>query len=183
MVLLESEMVLKRGERAPDFDLLSTDGRRHTRSMYENKKGFLVVFMCNHCPYVKAKIDALNEIYSTYGDDIGMLGINSNDPLNYPEDSYENMKILATEKLEFDYLMDDTQEVAKKYGATCTPDPFLFDSDGRLIFHGRIDDGYGPDGKVTVKTMMLNIKTLLEGKQIQDDFVPSMGCSIKWKEN
>lgn len=183
MVLLESQMVLKTGDAAPDFKLRGIDGEFHTKSEYEDKDGFLVVFMCNHCPYVKAKIDALNEIHDTYGDRIGVVGINSNDPINYPEDSYENMKRISKERgLDFDYLEDHTQDIARAYGAMCTPDPFLFDSDGKLVFHGRIDDGHGPKGKVTIKTMMKNIGTMLENKTIQKDFEPSIGCSIKWRQ-
>ena len=184
MVLLESQKVLRTGEKAPDFELLGADGRTHSRAEYGSKEGLLVVFMCNHCPYVKAKTDALNEIYQAYGDRIGMAGINSNDAASYPEDSYENMKSMAAEKgFGFDYLVDDTQEVAKRYGAMCTPDPFLFDKDHRLIFHGRLDDGHGPDGKVTVRTMMENIGRMLAGEPVPADFDPSVGCSIKWKEN
>ena len=182
MALMESQIKLKKGDAAPDFELLGVDGQQHAKADYEGKGGFLVVFMCNHCPYVKAKIEALNEIYRTFGHQIGMVGINSNDSTKYPDDSYANMKIMSQEKgLGFDYLVDDTQQVAKRYGAICTPDPFLFDSEGRLVFHGRIDDGHGPDGKVTTKTMLHNIDTMLNGDLIQKDFEPSVGCSIKWK--
>ena len=182
MVLLESSVVLKTGQKAPDFELMGVDGRAHSRAEYESKDGLLVVFMCNHCPYVQAKTDALNEIYQMYGDRIGMVGINSNDAESYPEDSYDNMKRMAAEKgYGFDYLVDETQETAKSYGAMCTPDPFLFDSKHRLVFHGRLDDGHGPEGRVTTKTMLENIKTMLDGDNIQKDFDPSVGCSIKWK--
>ena len=182
MVLLESRGVLKTGQKAPDFELLGVDGRMHNRSEYESREGLLVVFMCNHCPYVQAKTDALNEIYQAYGGRIGMVGINSNDAASYPEDSYDNMKKMAAEKgYGFDYVVDGTQEVARAYGAMCTPDPFLFDADHRLVFHGRLDDGHGPDGRVTTKTMLDNIGTMLDGGSIRNDFDPSVGCSIKWK--
>ncbi len=182
MVLLESRGVLKTGDEAPDFELLGTDDKTHSRSEYESKEGLLVVFMCNHCPYVQAKTDALNEIYRAYGDRIGMVGINSNDAVAYPDDSYENMKRMAGEKgYGFDYLVDETQEIAKTYGAVCTPDPFLFDADHKLVFHGRLDDGHGPEGRVTTKTMLNNIKAMLDGKAVEKDFDPSVGCSIKWK--
>ncbi len=183
MVLLESQNTLKTGELAPEFELLGTDGRTHSNIEYTFKKGLLVVFMCNHCPYVKAKVDTLNEIYRKYSDHIHMVGINSNDSTDYPEDSYENMKKIAKEKkFGFDYLVDDTQKVAKKYGAMCTPDSFLFNEDQKLVFHGRLDDGHGPDGKVTTDTMSNNIETMLYGDVIKKDFEPSIGCSIKWKE-
>ncbi len=107
----------------------------NTLKDYENYKGILVIFMCNHCPYVKAKVDALNELFEKCGRDIAIIGINSNDSTDYPEDSFDAMKQTATErKFQFDYLVDETQEIAKKYGAMCTPDPFLFNSQKELVF-------------------------------------------------
>ena len=183
MVLLESQIKLKAGDRAPDFELLGIDDRMHSLSGC-GKDGVLVVFMCNHCPYVKAKSDALNELYEKFGDKIDMIGINSNDSAGYPEDSFENMKKTAAEKqFKFDYLVDDSQQVAKKYGAICTPDPFLFDKDRKLVFHGRIDNAMKPDDAPTEKTMAANIQKMLSGQEIENDFEPSIGCSIKWKEN
>ncbi|MGI0008703.1 MAG: thioredoxin family protein [Nitrosopumilaceae archaeon] len=182
MVLLKSEVVLKTGDKAPDFELLGIDNMKHRLSEYKDYKGLLVVFMCNHCPYVQAKIKALVEIYNKFKDKIAIIGINSNDPTNYPDDSFENMKKFAKEKgIKFTYLVDKTQQVAKKYGAVCTPDPFLFDQDRKLIFHGRIDNAMKPEDVTTEKTMILNIEKCLYGKKIEKDFDPSMGCSIKWK--
>lgn len=184
VVLLESQIKLKTGDTAPDFQLLGIDDKKHTLNDYNNYQGILVIFMCNHCPYVKAKAEALNELYEKFGDKIAIVGINSNDSKDYPEDSFENMKKTAKEKgFEFDYLVDDTQEIAKKYGAICTPDPFLFNSKKQLVFHGRIDNAMKPDDKATEKTMINNIKKLLSGEKIEKDFDPSIGCSIKWKEN
>ena len=181
MVLLKSEVVLKTGDNAPDFNLLGIDDNKHSLSEFRNRP-LLVIFMCNHCPYVQAKISAMNEIYEKAKDNIAMIGINSNDPTNYPDDSFENMKKFAKEKnIKFVYLVDETQEVAKKYGAVCTPDPFLFDKEFRLVFHGRIDDAMKPEDKAAEKTMILNIEKLLAEKKIEKDFDPSMGCSIKWK--
>ena len=182
MVLLKSEVVLKTGDKASDFELLGIDNMKHGLSEHKDYKGLLVVFMCNHCPYVQAKIKALVEIYNKFKDKIAIIGINSNDPTNYPDDSFENMKKFAKEKgIKFTYLVDETQQVAKKYGAVCTPDPFLFDQDRKLIFHGRIDDAMKPEDVATEKTMILNIEKFLYGKKIEKDFDPSMGCSIKWK--
>ena len=182
MVLLKSEVVLKTGDKASDFELLGIDNMKHRLSEYKDYNGLLVVFMCNHCPYVQAKIKALVEIYNKFKDKIAIIGINSNDPTNYPDDSFENMKKFAKEKgIKFTYLVDETQQVAKKYGAVCTPDPFLFDQDRKLIFHGRIDDAMKPEDVATEKTMILNIEKFLYGKKIEKDFDPSMGCSIKWK--
>ena len=181
MVLLKSEVVLKKGDRAPDFNLLGIDDKKHSLSEFRNHP-LLVIFMCNHCPYVQAKVGAMNEIYEKANGKITMIGINSNDPTNYPDDSFENMKNFAKEKnIKFYYLVDETQEIAKKYGAVCTPDPFLFDKEFRLVFHGRIDNAMKPEDKATEKTMILNIEKLLSGNKIEKDFDPSMGCSIKWK--
>ena len=109
--------------------------------------------MCNHCPYVKAKVDALNELYEKFGENIAIVGINSNDSTDYPEDSFDAMKETAKKKgFKFDYLVDETQEIAKKYGAMCTPDPFLFNkSKKQLVFHGRIDNAMKPDDTATEK--------------------------------
>ena len=182
MVLLKSEVVLKTGDKAPEFILLGTDDNKHSLGEFKDSEATLVVFMCNHCPYVQAKVSALNEIYDKFGGRISMLGINSNDPTNYPDDSFENMKKFAQEKgIRFTYLVDETQEVAKKYGAVCTPDPFLFDKEMRLVFHGRIDNAMKPEDRPTEKTMLANIEKVLSGKKIEKDFDPSMGCSIKWK--
>ena len=184
MVLLESQLKLKTGDIGPDFELLGIDDKKHSLDDYNDCDGILIVFMCNHCPYVKAKVDALNEIYEKFGDKIAVIGISSNDYVNYPEDGFEAMKQIAEEKkFGFDYLLDETQEIAKKYGAMCTPDPFLFDNQKRLVFHGRIDNAMTPDEKATEKTMILNIQKLLAGKTIEKDFEPSIGCSIKWKED
>lgn len=184
MVLLESQVKLKENDIAPDFELLGIDDKKHSINDYTNYKGILVIFMCNHCPYVKAKVDALNELYEKFGKEIAIVGINSNDSTNYPEDSFDAMKQTAKEKgFGFDYLIDETQEIAKKYGAMCTPDPFLFNAQKQLVFHGKIDNAMKPEDTATEKTMIENIQKLLSGQKIPKYFDPSIGCSIKWKEN
>ena len=182
MVVMESQVVLKKGDRAPEFELTGIDDKKHSLSSFEGYEGLLVIFMCNHCPYVKAKVDAIKEIHEKFGNKVAVVGINSNDSVAYPDDSFENMKKFASEKgIKFFYLVDETQQVAKKYGASCTPDPFLFDKERRLVFHGRIDNAMKPEDKPTEKTMISNIDNLLSGKPIPKDFDPSIGCSIKWK--
>ena len=182
MAKMESVILLKTGDVAPEFSLKGIDGNIHSLNDY-SKKGLLVVFMCNHCPFVKAKIEAIKEIHNKFKDDISIVGINSNDSVKYPDDDFESMKNVAKEKgLEIDYLVDETQEIAKKYGAVCTPDPFLFDSEKKLVFHGRIDDAMNPEAEVTEKVMIDNIEKFLSGQKIEKDFDPSIGCSIKWKE-
>jgi len=182
MVLLESKVSLQTGDMAPDFELLGIDDKQHSLTSYKDYKGLLVIFICNHCPYVKAKINAIKEIHEKFKDRIALVGINSNDSTEYPDDSFENMKIIAKEKeIKFDYLVDDDQEIAKRYGAVCTPDPFLFDSERNLVFHGRIDNAMKPEDTATEKTMIDNIQKFLDGEKIEKDFDPSIGCSIKWK--
>ena len=182
MVLLESKISLKTGDTAPDFSLMGIDDKIHSLESYVGSKGLLVIFMCNHCPYVKAKIDAIKQIHEKFKESIALVGINSNDSTEYPDDSFENMKKIADEKgMKFDYLVDEKQDVAKKYGAICTPDPFLFDQNRKLVFHGRIDNAMNPDDTATESTMQKNIEKYLAGEKIEKDFDPSIGCSIKWK--
>ena len=182
MAKMESVISLKTGDNAPEFNLKGIDDQMHSLNDY-SKKGLLVIFMCNHCPFVKAKIEAIKELHDKFKDDISIVGINSNDSVKYPDDDFDSMKAVAKEKgLEIDYLVDETQEIAKKYGAVCTPDPFLFDSEKKLIFHGRIDDAMNPEAEVSEKVMINNIQKFLEGQKIDKDFDPSIGCSIKWKE-
>ncbi len=182
MVLLESKITLKTGDSAPDFSLKGTDDQIHSLESYTGNKGLLIIFMCNHCPYVKAKIEAIKEIHEKFNENIAVVGINSNDSVEYPDDSFENMKKITNEKgIKFDYLVDEKQYVAKRYGAVCTPDPFLFDEDRKLIFHGRIDNAMNPDATATENTMQDNLKKFLAGENIEKDFDPSIGCSIKWK--
>ena len=158
MVLLESEVSLKTGDPAPNFSLRGIDDKIHSLIEYD-KKGLLVIFMCNHCPYVKAKIEAIKEIHQKFKEQISLVGINSNDSEKYPDDSFESMRTIATQKgITFDYLVDETQEIAKKYGAVCTPDPFLFDSQQKLVFHGRIDDAMNPDAVANEKIMIIILK-------------------------
>ena len=182
MVLLESAVSLKTGDVAPEFKLVGIDDEKHSINDYKDFKGLLVIFMCNHCPYVKAKIDAIKEVHEKFKDSIALVGINSNDSVKYPDDSFESMKKVAQEKgMKFDYLVDEKQDMAKKYGAICTPDPFLFDQNRKLVFHGRIDNAMNPDDTATENTMQKNIEKYLAGEKIEKDFDPSIGCSIKWK--
>ena len=182
LVLLESKITLKTGDNAPDFSLKGIDDKMHSLDSYTGNKGLLIIFMCNHCPYVKAKVDAIKQIHEKFNESIALVGINSNDSTEYPDDSFENMKKIADEKgIKFDYLVDEKQDIAKKYGAICTPDPFLFDENRKLIFHGRIDNAMNPDDTATENTMQENIQKYLAGEKIEKDFDPSIGCSIKWK--
>ncbi len=183
MVLLKSEQKLKIGDLAPDFELLNVDDNYVSLKNLEGK-AFLIIFMCNHCPYVKPKIKTIKDLHQKYSEQkLVIICINSNESENYPEDSFENMQAIAKrENFKFFYLHDKTQETAKLYGAVCTPDPFLFDKDKKLVYHGRIDNALSPEQKATVHDMDEAISSVLKGKKPKHSFLYSMGCSIKWKE-
>ena len=179
MVLLKSITKLNKGESAPDFSLENIDDTVTNLSDFKGK-AVVIIFMCNHCPYDKPKLQEIADIDNDY-EDVVVIGINSNDPTNYEEDNFENMKIIAKQFGYKHYLVDETQEVAKSYGATCTPDPFIFDKDHKLVFHGRINDSMEPTDPITEKTMRNVLDKLLAGEEITEWFLPSLGCSIKWK--
>ncbi len=183
MVLKESGYdVLKKGDKAPGFRLPATDGKVYSLEDFNGSKALLIVFMCNHCPYVIPKIPELKRIASEFKDEgLVVLGINPNEDKNYPEDSFENMKSLAEDlDINFLYLRDESQQVAKKYGAVCTPDPFLFDEDMKLIFHGRIDDTHA-DKPASKHELYEAIGKFLKDGHISVEEKSSMGCSIKWR--
>jgi peroxiredoxin len=182
MVVMESQVVLKKGDSAPDFELLGVDDKKYSLASFKDYDALLVIFMCNHCPYVKAKVDAINEIQNKFKGKLAVVGINSNDAVAYPDDSFDSMKEFSKQRgISFWYLVDETQQIAKKYGAVCTPDPFLFNKKRMLVFHGKIDNAMKPEDKATEKTMIVNVEKLLLGQPISKDFDPSIGCSIKWK--
>jgi len=181
MVKTESSpQVLRTGSSAPDFALKGVDGRTHSLHDYKSK-ATLVVFICNHCPYVKARIGDVVALQGKFkSSELQVVGINSNDP-NYKDEGFDNMVKFAKDyRLNFPYLIDDSQDTARAYGAVCTPDPFLF-LDGRLAFHGRINDALEPEARPTVPVMENNVRRLLKGERLEKDFDPSIGCSIKWK--
>jgi peroxiredoxin len=181
MVKTESSpQVLRTGSGAPDFALKGVDGRTHSLHDYKSR-ATLVVFICNHCPYVKARIGDIVALQNKFkSSELQVVGINSNDP-NYKDEGFDNMVKFARDyRLNFPYLIDESQDVARSFGAVCTPDPFLF-VDGRLAFHGRINDALEPEARPTVSVMENNVRRLLKGERLEKDFDPSIGCSIKWK--
>lgn len=181
MALMNSFKKLKAGDQAPFFILLGIDDREHSLKGYLGKPT-LIVFMCNHCPYVRAKLTSIIKLKEKFKNKINVVGINSNDP-KYPEEGADNMKKFAMAAgINFDYLIDDSQKVARAYGAVCTPDPFLFDSSGNLAYHGKLDSQNSMETATTADIMESNINKLLSNEKISDDFVPSQGCSIKWKQ-
>ncbi len=180
MALTESYKKIKAGDAAPYFILMGIDDGEHALKEFLGKP-LLVVFMCNHCPYVRAKLPALIKLQEKFAGKINVVGINSNDP-DYEGEGFENMKKFARQfRINFPYLVDDSQKVAREYGAVCTPDPFLFDASGRLVYHGRIDDTLTIDAPATGALMEENISKVLAGEKVAKEFLPSQGCSIKWK--
>lgn len=172
------------GTPAPDFSLLGTDGAYWTLDQCKGDKGLVVMFICNHCPYVQSKLQRLVEDAKTLqAADIGVVAIMPNDTTAYPQDNYENMQRLAQEQgFTFPYLLDETQSVAKAYGAICTPDFFGYDASLKLQYRGRLDDSTkepaSPDARRELVDAMLDIA---KHGQPSHEIVPSMGCSIKWK--
>jgi len=173
--------------QAPEFSLQGVDGQIYSLSNFASSKALLIVFMCNHCPYVKAVTGRINQIAKDYAaKGVMVVGINSNDADNYPEDSFDKMKEYSDrDGYVFPYLFDNEQAVAKSYEAACTPDPYLFKNEaGRFIlaYQGRIDDNWQDETKVTQHSLRDAIESLLAGKPIELNLKPSMGCNIKWKK-
>jgi peroxiredoxin len=168
---------------APDFTLPGVDGRTWTRDQCAGDRGLLVMFICNHCPYVKAVRERIvREARELAEHGIGSVAIMSNDPSDYPEDSFESMKRVAAEyRFSFPYLIDESQEVAKAYGAVCTPDFFGYNASLGLQYRGRLDESRketAPEGvRRDLFEAMKQIATTGQGPR---DQIPSMGCSIKW---
>ncbi len=174
---------LRIGTKAHDFNLKGVDGKFYSLGTFEDKKVLCIIFICNHCPYVVAVQQRINQIAKDYADkSFALIGINPNDPVTYPEDSFENMVIRAREQgYVFPYVFDETQQTAREYDAVCTPDIYLYDEKRVLRYRGRIDDNWKEESAVTRKELRMAIDKLLEGKEIDFEMVPSLGCSIKWK--
>jgi peroxiredoxin len=172
------------GWKAPDFELTDTVGHRQTLNALRGPNGLLLMFICNHCPYVKAVIDRIGrDARELQKLGVGVAAIMSNDSLDYPEDSFENMQKLAAEQnFSFPYLHDTTQEIARAYGAVCTPDFFGFNRDLALQYRGRLDASgrapATPDVRRELLEAMREIAATGCGPREQ---VASMGCSIKWR--
>lgn len=184
MALMHSTMT-PLGSTARDFLLSGVDGQKYSLDSFKGKRVLVVIFMCNHCPYVKAVIPRLNNLQNKISDQGAQLvGINSNDASRYPDDSFDNMKKIAKEKkISFPYLFDESQEIAKAYDAVCTPDIYLYGEERTLLYRGRIDDNWEHPEKVIKRDLEEAIQTTLAGKEVSEEQIPSRGCSIKWKQN
>jgi peroxiredoxin len=183
MVATPSTM-LELKTKAPDFSLPDTTSGNTVSLGDFTGRPLLVMFVCNHCPFVKHVRAKLAELARTYqAKDVGVVAISSNDVASFPEDSPKNMKKEAAEAgYTFPYLYDETQEVAKAYRAACTPDFFLFDRDHRLAYRGQMDPSRpGNNVPVTGKDLTAAVDAVLAGKPVSAEQIPSMGCNIKWK--
>ena len=184
MSLTPSKM-LPLGTIAPDFELINPVSSKQIRlSESKGEQGTVIMFICNHCPFVIHVNDELVKMANEYQEKgINFIAISSNDVKNYPEDAPDLMKQLARDiKYPFPYLYDETQEVAKKYAAACTPDIYVFDEDLKAVYHGQLDNSRPGNGKpVTGNDLRHSLHNLLENKVVSENQKPSMGCGIKWK--
>lgn len=171
------------GATAPDFNLPGVDGRNHSLKEFKGKaKAVVIIFACNHCPYVQAYEDRMIQICRDFAEKgVPFLVINSNDEKNYPEDSFAKMKERAKQKkIPYPYLRDVTQKVAEAFGAGCTPEVFLLDGSLRLCYHGRIDDNWQEPNKVQQHYLRDSLEAVLTGKEVARKETHPIGCSIKW---
>ncbi len=171
------------GEPAQPFDLPGTDGRRYTLEDVRGPNGLLVMFICNHCPYVQAVLDRIiRDVGDLKAHGIGAVAISSNDPASYPDDSFENMQRLARERqLPFPYLFDESQAVARAYDAVCTPDFFGYNKQLELQYRGRLDASKRAPVPGAIRELYEAMVQVAETGRGPEHQVPSMGCSIKWK--
>ena len=186
MVLTASTMMLSLGTNAPDFQLPDVvSGTTISLGTFAGKKGLLVMFICNHCPYVqhiKAELAQLGKDYA--GKNLGIVAISANDAVNYPDDAPEKLKTMAQELgLTFPFCYDESQSAAKAYTAACTPDFFLLDADRKLAYRGQLDDSRPGNNKpVTGRDLRAAMDAVLAGQPVSQDQKPSIGCNIKWKK-
>lgn len=168
------------GKRCPDFRLPATSGEWVTsEELFTDTQAVLVMFICNHCPYVQAIESRLIELAQAMkSQPVRIVGISSNDAVKYPEDSFEKMKL---KPYPFPYLYDESQKVAQAFGAVCTPDFFLYNAERKLVYRGRLDDSWKDQSQVTRTELRWAIEATIEGREIDFAVKPSMGCSLKWR--
>jgi len=181
-MLLESK-IAHINSPIPSFSLPGTNGAILTNDSFNNYRILVIVFMCNHCPYVQAVIGRLISFQKEFeSKGVKFIGINSNDVKSYPEDSFKKMKEYYSKwNMNFPYLFDETQEVARAFDAVCTPDIYVYDDKRHLKYRGRIDDNWKDENTVTKRELYKAILMMLENKELTGKQYPSMGCSIKWK--
>jgi peroxiredoxin len=179
----ESPADVALGTPAPSFALAGIDGRRHTLGSVRGPNGVVVMFICNHCPYVKAVADKIaRDMRELAALGVNSVAIMSNDPADYPEDSFANMKLFAAKHgFGFPYVFDETQEVARAYGAVCTPDFFGYDRDLRLAYRGRLDDSGRSPKEGNRRELFEAMSAIAAGGKPASPQSPAIGCSIKWR--
>jgi peroxiredoxin len=177
--------VPKLGASCPDFRLPATDGKVYARDDFAAAPVLVVMFICNHCPYVRAVEDRLLELVQTYAPKgVQFVGICSNDAESYPDDSFERLRERWQSKAYgFPYLHDEAQDVGHAFDAACTPDIFVYDRERLLAYRGRIDDSWKDPTKVTRRDLADALDALLAGRKPALEQIPSLGCSIKWKHD
>ena len=182
MALLNSTMV-PLGTAAINFKLPGVDGEEYSLTSFTEDSVLVIIFMCNHCPYVKAVIQRLIDLQKEVLDQgVRLVGINCNDAKKYADDSFENMKSVSKGwRMNFPYLFDESQEIAKKYEAVCTPDIYVYGKERKLLYRGRIDDNWEKADQVRKRDLKQAIDCILGGKKVPEEQIPSVGCSIKWK--
>ena len=172
------------GWKAVNFNLPGIDGKHYDLESVKGKNGLLIMFICNHCPYVKAVLDRIiRDVKELHQHDIGAIAIMSNDPSDYPEDSIDNM-VLVAQKFDFPfpYVLDESQQVAKTYGAVCTPDFFGFNNKLELQYRGRLDASRKESAPIDVRRDLFeSMLEIAKTGQGPNDQIPSIGCSIKWR--
>lgn len=171
------------GDAAPNFENLpGVDGKPYSLSSFQDEKALVVFWHCNHCPYAQAFEDRLNQVTKDYASrSVGFIAINSNDPNEYPEDSFENMTQHAKAKgLVFPYVFDETQLVAEAYSAVCTPHLFLFDPNRRLVYQGRVDGDQHNPAKGNAQDLRNALEDVLADRTVRNPITRAFGCSIKW---
>jgi peroxiredoxin len=171
------------GRPCPDFDLPGMDGKNYSLKDFRNGHALVVMFICNHCPYVKAIEDRLIELgRDLKAKQVSVVGICSNEASKYTEDNFENLQKRWREKnYSFVYLHDESQKVAREFGAVCTPDFFVYDKNLKLAYRGRLDDSWKDPTLVTRRELFDAVLRIEHNQPLNDRQTPSMGCSIKWK--
>jgi peroxiredoxin len=185
IMAVTASTMLPLGTLSPVFSLPDTEGKVVSLGDFKNAPGLLVIFMCNHCPYVRHILkDLVVLVREAQGRGLAVVGISANDVARFPEDGPDKMALVARQNaFTFPYLYDETQKTAKAFHATCTPDFFLFDKRRRLVYRGQMDGSRPGTGEpVTGKDLRHAIAALLQGSEVVGEQRPSMGCSIKWKE-
>jgi peroxiredoxin len=172
------------GSACPEFSLKSVDGKTYARADFKNAKALVVMFICNHCPYVKAIEDRLVKLArETMPKGAAFVGICANDPADYPDDApAELFKRWKERGYGFPYLVDESQEVARAFGAVCTPDIYVYDSSHKLCYRGRLDDSWRKPEDVRREELKIALDRILQNLPVEGVQNPSMGCSIKWKK-